>query len=410
MSAKSYIPIKSFEDLRKVPFGQKLQLPDHRLILLSQHGMAQVRLIVQTLRDADPFYGLADYADTWSACWKALEALLADRQMADSADEWLQLISKRITPEIRSRQFVVPFIGIEFKGIDELVLGIVRLVRPSKSLFETAGVDHAWAEVDKLVDLERGRALWLWGSAHGTARVAENRFRTLADLVAGLLAVAAAVMLVDGASRIFVSPNMSGHDSHGDSTWYSWCEAGECFTIHRSGIRGVPFTIDESLRDQLRDASVVSTALRIFESQARTPLEEAVARGFHWFADAHRDPTPVMQFVKYWSCVETFFTIDQDDITQSLSIGVASVLVFGGYSFESQDAYSTLKRRVAVLYSMRSQAVHRASRTHITQSEVGELSRYAAQLLINMLSFVEDGYEEPAEIKRHCLRLDQQVN
>ncbi|URI05922.1 HEPN domain-containing protein [Aquincola tertiaricarbonis] len=152
--------------------------------------------------------------------------------------------------------------------------------------------------------------------------------------------------------------------------------------------------------------SVVGTAMRIFESEARTALEESIARGFHWFADAHRDPVPVMQFVKYWSCIETFFAIDQDDITRSLSIGVAAVLVFGGYEFVAREQYGSLKKRVAALYAMRSQAVHRASRNHIAERDVGELSRYAAQLLINMVSFVEDGYREPGEIKQHCLRLD----
>ncbi|HNG82878.1 MAG TPA: HEPN domain-containing protein, partial [Burkholderiaceae bacterium] len=89
--------------------------------------------------------------------------------------------------------------------------------------------------------------------------------------------------------------------------------------------------------------------MTIFETEERTPLQEAIARAFHWFADAHRDPTPVMQFVKYWTCIETFFSNDRDEITKSVSIGIAAVLVFGGYEFVPQGDYARVKRRAANL-------------------------------------------------------------
>lgn len=406
---KSYKPIRSIEDFRNAPFGRELQLTKHRMVLLTDHGMEQVERIVNTTVEADPYSGLADYADVWSASWKTLEELVSNGQMAESAQEWLDLISARIKPQIRTRLIVAPFVGVEFKEIDDLELGAFKVMRPSICHLDAKGVDHAWAKVPTIIAGYRNRELWLHGRARGTPRVAERRFRTLADLVAGLLAVAAAVLLKSGATRIFISPNMTGHDSHGDATWFSWEEPNVNFAVHRSGIRGVPFEIDSDLRDQLYQASTIATAMRIFEAEKRTPLEEAIARGFHWFADAHRDPTPVMQFVKYWSCIETFFSIDEEEITRSVSIGVAAVLVFGGYEFALREEYINVKKRVARLYGLRSQAVHRASRSHISDSDVAELSPYAAQLLINAVSFVERGYQKLDEIKRHSMRIDEQI-
>lgn len=406
---KAYKPIRSLQDLEGTLFGRELRLSNHRMVLLTDHGTAQVEQIVKTTVEADPYAGLADYADVWSASWKTLEELVSSGQMADSAQEWLGLISSRIKPQIHSRAIVVPFVGVELKGIEELVLGSFKLLRPSIRHLEAMGVQHKWADLPKIIAGYRNGELWLHGCACGTPRVAERRFRTLADLVAGLLAVAVAVLSKSGATRVFISPNMTGHDSHGDATWFSWEDEGAEFTIHRSGIRGVPFEIGSGLRDELYQASVISTAMRIFESEIRTPLEEAIARGFHWFADAHRDPTPVMQFVKYWSCIETFFSIDDEEITRSVSVGVAAVLVFGGFEFAPREHYATVKKRVASLYGLRSRAVHRAARSHITESDVRELSRYAAQLLINAVSFVERGYQRPDEVKRHSRRLDEQV-
>ena len=407
--AKSYKPIRSIEDFGEAPFGRELQLTNHRMVLLSDHGMEQIERIVDTTAKADAYAGFADYADIWSAAWKTLEELVSNNQMAENAQEWLSLISARIKPQIHLHRIVVPFVGVEFKDIDDLVLGTFKLLRPSIRHLDAMGVDHAWADVPKIIAGYQDRELWLHGSARGTPHVAARRFRTLSDLVAGLLAVAAAVLLKSGATRIFISPNMTGHDSHGDATWFSWEEPSANFTIHRSGIRGVPFEIDSDLREQLYQVSTIATAMRIFETEMRTPLEETIARGFHWFADAHRDPTPVMQFVKYWSCIETFFSIDEEEITKSVSIGVAAVLVFGGYEFAPREEYSNVKKRVTSLYGLRSRAVHRASRSHITESDVAELSRYAAQLLINAVSFVERGYQRPDEIKRQSMRLDEQI-
>ena len=74
-----------------------------------------------------------------------------------------------------------------------------------------------------------------------------------------------------------------------------------------------------------------------------------------------------------------------------------------------RSEYSTVKKRMATLYRLRSQAVHRASRTHVTKSDVAELSRYTAQLLINMVSFVERGFQHPNDIKEHSKRIDEEL-
>jgi len=404
---KSFIDVRSIEDLKGVSITHELHLPDGRIKTLNDSGLEQFEILVSTVYDADSFHGLADYADLWDASKKTFAELSAANVMAGTAQEWLGLLSARLASEIRSRTFVVPFVGLELKGIDELALGPYKIIRPSINFLDQAGVDHSWTDVPSKLQSYRCWELWLTGSALGTHRVAESRIRTQSALVAGLIAVVAAAMLPNGATELFISPNMTGHDTDGRTTWFSWGEAGSDFARHSSGLRGLPLPIDANLRDQLVDASYITTAMRIFQSERRTPLEEAVARGFHWFADAHRDPTQVMQLVKYWSCIETLFSSDQEGITRSLSVGVASVLVCGGYGFAKVDDYQDLKKRVAKLYALRSQAVHRASRNHVKVRDVAELSRFAGQLLLNALSFIEDGYQTPAQIKERCQRIDE---
>lgn len=39
-------------------------------------------------------------------------------------------------------------------------------------------------------------------------------------------------------------------------------------------------------------------------------LKAAIVKATYWFTDAQRDQERVMQFVKYWSCIEAFFSTD----------------------------------------------------------------------------------------------------
>lgn len=368
-----------------------------------------MRLVVDTLSAARLFGNSVDTADLWQACWAILQDQVAQGIRIGDAREWHRQLAERMLPQINRRTFIVPFVGVDFRDIDALPLGSSMLLRPSVKVLDGTGVDHGFADISSCIAVYRHNELWLMGIAHGTQAVAERRFRALADLLAGYLAVAAAVIYEAGATQVFISSNMAVHDTHGRATWFSWEEEGANFAFHGTQFLGVPFVIDANLRQQLTEVSVMRTALRIFESDARTELEEAIARGFHWFADAHRDATRVMQFVKYWSCIETFFSKGAEEITQSLARGVAAVLVFGGYAFAPIESYLHLKKRIADLYDARSKAVHRALRDHVDDTEIAELSHYTAQLLVNTLSFVERGYKTLAQVKEQCERLDRTV-
>jgi hypothetical protein len=117
-----------------------------------------------------------------------------------------------------------------------------------------------------------------------------------------------------------------------------------------------------------------------------------------------------MRLIKYWSCVETFFSADTRDITKAVSTGLASVLVFDGYSFVPVAEYSSLKKKIAKLYNLRSRAVHGAAYEHVSERDASDLSQWVAWMLINMVTFVEHGYTKLAEIKEITDQLDSKFD
>jgi hypothetical protein len=147
----------------------------------------------------------------------------------------------------------------------------------------------------------------------------------------------------------------------------------------------------------------------LLESTQPNELQAAIAKSVFWFADAHRDSLPVMRFVKYWSCVECFFSLSKVDITQNVSIGMASVLTFGGLNFFKDADYDSNKRRIKKLYDQRSSAVHNGLHNHVSDRDVCDLSQWTAWLILCMMQFSASGYKSLQSILDQSRRLDTRV-
>lgn len=385
--------------------AKELRLKSNRVVLLSDTGLAQIRTIVKTIDDADSFDGLAGYSDIWSSFKHILEDLLSNGMRPDNAAELLALIQERLRSEISNYTYAVPLFGIEMDGIDTVALGSMKIVQSPVPFLEDAGVVHDHADLPSIMDATK-LYLWLIGSAEGTQRIAQEKFRKQAELAVGMLAVSAASIYECGASAFRIGIVMSPEDGHGRSIWLSWNDRTTKLTTHYKFISSQEFKINSDLLEQFGSSTTFARAFRIFESHNRTQLEEAIMRGFYWFSDAHRDPVPVMSFIKYWSCVETFFSADNKDITRSVSNGLAAVLVYGGFEFVPEPEYHSFKKRVTKLYNLRSRAVHGALYDHVSERNVSDLSQWAAWMLINMLYFVEYGYSEVGQIKTLSDRLE----
>lgn len=112
-----------------------------------------------------------------------------------------------------------------------------------------------------------------------------------------------------------------------------------------------------------------------------------------------------MRLVKFWSCIECFFSFEKTKTTNSIIDGLSLTLVYGGYHFIEPEKEKGLRKRIEELYELRSQAVHDARHEHTTQRDVADVSQWAAWLIMTMLKLTESGYETRAQIKKETDRL-----
>ena len=286
-----------------------LWLPDHRTILFTDAGLSHLRTIVKTINEADIFDGLAAYSDVSAAFRHILKDLLSKDMRPENAAELLDLVRERLSAEIGNHTYAVPLSGVDMDGIDAVTLGSMKIVRSPIPYIESAGVKHDHVDLPREIEAAK-RYLWLIGSAKGTPRVSQEKFRELAELASGMLAVYAASMYERGASRFRIGVVMSP-EGHGSANWLSWNDRNLELTTHHRFIGSQQFKINSDTLERFAATGLFARAFEIFESSNRTQLEDAIVRGVYWFSDAHRDPVPVMRLIKYWSCIETFFSGQQ---------------------------------------------------------------------------------------------------
>ena len=220
-----------------------------------------------------------------------------------------------------------------------------------------------------------------------------------------MLAIVAASMHEGGANGFKIGIVMSPEEAVGRSVWFSWHEKHRSLTTHYASPRGQLLPVNKILEDESDMVRMVKRAFVILQASERTQLEEAIARAVYWYSDAHRDPVVVMKLVKYWSCVEAFFSFDEEEITHAVSTGLTSILVFGGFRFVPTSEFMELKKQIISLYKLRSRAVHRGSHQHVTERDVAQFSQWVAWMIISMVALVEQGYKTINEVKAQTDRL-----
>ena len=408
-SAKSIVIPQSIRDIPAKEFlSRELRMPGNRSVFLTDSGLTHFRSVVEIIDKANLFDGTANFSDIWSAWVKVAGGWFSEGVVPENAQEVLHAIANLVRLAVQEYTYIVPVRGIELDGADSFDLAGMTVLRMSLNVLDSAQIQHDHEKVSQLLDQNKNH-LWLRGSARGTPKVAQQRFSDQATLIVGVLAIAAASMYEHGAINFHIGMVMNPEESVGQSTWFSWNEKDRTLSTHYQFARGQGFPINKVLGEKSDLVDMVSRAIEISQASERSELEEAITRSIYWFSDAHRDPVLVMQLVKYWSCVEAFFSFENEEITQAVSSGLASILVFGGFDFVPLEEYEVTKRAIARFYKLRSKAVHRGSHQHTTERDVAQFSQWVAWMIVTMVALAERGYTTLRQVKCQTERLDKQA-
>lgn len=400
---KSWTVPQSIEDFRvSDPLLRELRLTNRRELLLTDSGLLAFRETVRLLDELDPTDGLAGYSDMSSACRRVLEQCLSNGQEPENGQEYVHLILTELTSRIATYSYAVPMFGVELSGIDEIALGTLRVIRPSKAAIDSLGLKYSADHLELMLEQTK-QHLWLMGSARGTSDTSKERFIERCRLVCGLLAVNAASIYQMGSYGFRIGIITTPEEGHGRALSLSWKDIGGELSISSKSVRGQRFSIDLEQRAEITESMIGCKAIQMLESESRAPLEEAWVRALFWYSDAHRDQTLVMRFLKLWSCAEAFFSTGHTDISESVSFGLAAMIAYGDFRSPEPPEFRGLKKKLKNMYGQRSRATHRASYSHVSDRDVADLSQWIAWMLLGVVVLSCQGIktlEEATELLR----------
>lgn len=331
-----------------------------------------------------------------------------ERGFEPTGEEFAADVVERLAPLIKDYEFLIPIEGLYIGDQESVDLGTMRIQPSDRALIEATKFGEF---VDPTIVYEQLKdKLWMLGKATGSPDVARDLFEERVTLTVGILAVCGAVLYGGAVRRSRIRPIMGPFDSRKPAVMLRWEVGGDNPVISHSGggIQDLPFDAEQF--KYLRDVCQLIEMTALIVDQSRSELGEAIVRALYWFADAHADRSHTMRFTKLWSCAESFFSLEKEQVTELNVSGIASILVFSGFQIVEFKDYGTAKKRLKALYNLRSRALHRAEYDQITASDIDELSHWIAWVIISMMTLTKQGYRTLAQIREQCARLDSQVS
>lgn len=373
---------------------RQVKLPDRREALMSATAAAAFDRAVEAMVEAaTPSSHLCTPGDVARALQTVYEACFAKGESPESAEELVKLVCESIQALLMNHTFAAAVQGVKLEGVEELRMGTLRLLPSVKSVLEQAPVRRD-PELGKKALKQIGGLPCLVGSKYGTYEASKHWYREHALLAAAMLAIDAGAIYERAATSFHVEPHFD-HPAGGGSVYFFWNDIDKYLGTNYSFVRGQTLKVSAERAAELTAPGAFEHAFTILEKRDRSKLEDAITRAVFWYGDAHRDSVRVMQFIKYWSCLECLLGGPGKELTETLALGVVSVLTHGHYMLLTKAEWDQSVRQVKKLYKLRSRAVHRASHSHVTAQDVVLLGNWTAWVIYNCISFSHAGMKDP---------------
>jgi len=371
---------------------------------LSEKGYASLRSVAEIVFDADLWPSAVTFGDVYRATLQVYKEAIARRVAPENAEDVVALLRPIIEPEIKAYSYIYPVYGIDgAKAPLAMTLGSATLHHQLDSALR--GVkEHSPRDRKMLAEAMR-RYSWIHVRASGTRDQSERQALRIASHITGVLAVLAGCTYEGGASAFRIGVTSSAETALGLCRWGFWSDEDRSLGVSMQLGRAQLMELTPGLFDRATGEHTWQALCALIEKSDRTETEQAICRAIYWYSDAHREGDPTMQLIKYWSCIEAFFTLQNEQVTEAVSSGIAAVLVYGPYPHPMTPPFGELRKEAKRLYALRSKALHHGYHDACEESDSARLSQFVAWMLLNIWGLNERGYGRLKDLSDQCGRL-----
>src|SRR5690554_24967 len=376
-------------------FQREIMTPVKRPVYLSKTAYEGLLRIKELMVAFLPSREFIEEEDIEHACRTVLGRLYIEESPSKDIDSFFRSVEETVGPLIKTRKFYSSLDGIDIVDFEELNIGTFAIAKPDIQALQSFDINENTAQ-KLLGNMQHG--LWITGEVKGSPAHAERIFFERVRATCGVLAISLTTVLKRGAAAVQLIPSMEGRMRPNSVSWFSF-ELDSMGLSRSFSFRHPSIEINKHNYDELCTCEWFNELVRISQSDVSTEVESAIQRSIYWFFDAQADTIPEMQFVKFWSCIECFFSFEKEKTTAAIIEGLSLLLTGGSYGFIQAEFYSKLKKEIEGLYDKRSLAVHNAEHDHITSTDVSTVSKWAAWVILEYATLVARGFETRAAAK-----------
>lgn len=403
--AKELMPapkaIKEFELMERL--YREIATPSGGLIYLSNKANASFLRLVETVEVYLPSRDFVSSDDIYQACKVELGRMYEQEAPLKDIATFLCAVDAALQKQIITRRFYTTVDGLSLSGVSAVRVGRLTVQTPDLAILQLcvaneAMINGAWGRMKQ--------GLWVSAEITGSRKYAERQFFEDVKAACGLLAVSLTTVLDRGGYAVRLTPSMDGRVRPSAATWFS-IETSSNELCTSSSIKGFQsIDLDDALIEQLHASEWFGELAEILQRKIGSDAEHAVRRAIYWFFDAQADTSEEMQLVKFWSCIECFFSFENTgETTTKIKRGLTALLAFGSFGFVNRDMWQELEKEIDVLYELRSRAVHDARHSHVSERDITTVSKWAAWAILEIAGLISNGYETRAQTKEQTDRL-----
>lgn len=394
---QAYKTLDLIERLRR-----EVRTPGGHSLYFSDKGLESFLRLNDTVQEVLPSRSVLEPQNICVACKTALGHLYEQDAPSRDIVSYMTEVDRIAQASISTYRFYTSLAGLEFEGVDEFSIGYLSIQRPDLDVLKRCVAD------DQLVTStwkQMQQGLWVTAEVTGSSEYAQRRFFDDVKIACGLLALSFTTVLERGGAAVRLIPSMDGRFKPGAVSWFSFSTTSKVLRATTNMVGFKRLTFGEAHKSGLLSCDWYHDLVRITQNGKGSDAELAVRRAIYWFFDAQTDTSPEMQLVKFWSCIECFFSIGTSDTTKKIKRGVTAILTYGQYGFSEKSNWKRLEAEIGHLYDLRCGAVHMAEHNHVNDAHVTTLSKWAAWVLLEVVQLITDGFDTQVKIKAEVDRV-----
>lgn len=403
-SLKGLSSPKTIDEIKKIGFFSPKIKFNNKEIYLSEKGEIALRQICDFVSRSERFHNLLSYNDVFQGILNEIEHWINDNLIPDTL-EFINPLDELLSNIIEDFVFGCRVDGISFDDVGSVVIGNKRIkIYDNETL---SGISDVSDSMKSAINKEYNNGVVIVGSERGSQSVAQEKFYHNSELSLSILRMYSCALYSQAIHRINIRLINDCAHSYGPASCFGWSESEKSLIFTRYLRTEQDFKIDAKLLNHLNFWCFFREIAVLVEKENRNELEDAVVKSLFWIGEAQKDHSHSSSWVKLWSCLECFFTLCEDEITEHNARGISSILVYGGYCHREYDNYEQLKKKMKKYYKLRSKIVHHAEYTHIDETLLEELSFISSWVIIAMVCLLRKGYTTLASIQKQAERLDR---